>query len=160
MTKVRALGGAVELHTVRGQGSTFTLRLPTSLAIVRALVTRVGGERYAVPLTHVAETVDLDPRRVTMLEGRDALAFHDRLIPLVHLRRMLHIEGEPPARRPVVVVGVGERYAGLVVDAMLGQQEIMVRPFAPPAGTLPIFTGATILGDGAPVLILDAGGLV
>jgi two-component system chemotaxis sensor kinase CheA len=79
---------------------------------------------------------------------------------LVHLRRVLQIAGEPPGRRPVVVVGVGERYSGLVVDAMLGQQEIMVRPFAPPAGTLPIFTGATILGDGAPVLILDAGGLV
>ena len=113
-----------------------------------------------MPLTHVAETVDLDPRRMTTLEDRDALAFHDRLIPLLHLRRMLQIEGDPPARRPVVVVGVGERYSGLVVDAMLGQQEIMVRPFTPPAGTLPIFTGATILGDGAPVLILDAGGLV
>ncbi|MBI2616487.1 MAG: chemotaxis protein CheA [Gemmatimonadetes bacterium] len=160
VTKVRALGGAVELRTARGQGATFTLRLPTSLAIVRALVTRVGEERYAVPLTHVAETVDLDPRRVTTLEGRDALAFHDRLIPLVHLRRVLQIDGEPPARRPVVVVAVGERYSGLVVDAMLGQQEIMVKPFTPPAGTLPIFTGATILGDGAPVLIFDAGGLV
>ena len=160
VTKVRALGGAVELRTARGLGSTFTLRLPTSLAIVRALVTRVGEERYAVPLTHVAETVDLDPRRVTTLEGRDALAFHGRLIPLVHLRRVLQIDGEPPTRRPVVVVGVGERYSGLVVDAMLGQQEIMVKPFASPAGTLPIFTGATILGDGAPVLILDAGGLV
>ena len=160
VTKVRALGGAVELRTARGLGSTFTLRLPTSLAIVRALVTRVGEERYAVPLTHVAETVDLDPRRVTTLDGRDALAFHGRLIPLVHLRRVLQIDGEPPTRRPVVVVGVGERYSGLVVDAMLGQQEIMVKPFASPAGTLPIFTGATILGDGAPVLILDAGGLV
>ena len=160
VTKVRALGGAVELRTASGQGSTFTLRLPTSLAIVRALVTRVGEERYAVPLTHVAEMVDLDPRNVTTLEGRDALAFHDRLIPLVHLRRLLQVEGEAPARRPVVVVGVGERFSGLVVDAMLGQQEIMVRSFSPPAGTLPIFTGATILGDGAPVLILDAGGLV
>jgi two-component system chemotaxis sensor kinase CheA len=160
VTKVRALGGAVELRTASGQGSTFTLRLPTSLAIVRALVTRVGQERYAIPLTHVAEMVDLDPRKVTTLEGRDALAFHDRLIPLVHLRRLLQVEGEAPARRPVVVVGVGERFSGLVVDAMLGQQEIMVRSFSPPAGTLPIFTGATILGDGAPVLILDAGGLV
>ncbi len=160
VTKMRALGGAVELKTTPGAGSTFTLRLPTSLAIVRALVTRVGEERYAVPLTHVAETVDLDPRRVTALEGRDALAFHDRLIPLVHLRHVLQVGGEAPARRPVVVVEIGERCSGLVVDAMLGQQEIMVKPFARPSGMLPIFSGATILGDGAPVLILDAGSLM
>ncbi len=160
VTKMRALGGAVELKTTPGAGSTFTLRLPTSLAIVRALVTRVGEERYALPLTHVAETVDLDPRRVTAFEGREALTFHDRLIPLVHLRRVLQVGGEAPARRPVVVVEIGERCSGLVVDAMLGQQEIMVKPFLRPAGMLPVFSGATILGDGAPVLILDAGSLV
>jgi two-component system chemotaxis sensor kinase CheA len=160
VTRMRALGGAVELKTSPGTGSVFTLRLPTSLAIVRALVTKVGEERYAVPLTHVAETVDLDPRRVTALEGREALAFHDRLIPLVHLREVLQVGGEPPARRPVVVVEIGERSSGLVVDAMLGQQEIMVKPFGRPSGMLPVFSGATILGDGAPVLILDAGSLM
>jgi two-component system chemotaxis sensor kinase CheA len=160
MTRMRALGGAVELKTSPGAGSVFTLRLPTSLAIVRALVTKVGEERYAVPLTHVAETVDLDPRRVTAVEGREALAFHDRLIPLVHLRQVLQVGGEPPARRPVVVVEIGERSSGLVVDAMLGQQEIMVKPFGRPSGMLPVFSGATILGDGAPVLILDAGSLM
>jgi two-component system chemotaxis sensor kinase CheA len=160
VTRARALGGAVELVTEAGVGSTFTLRLPTSLAIVRALIARVGEERYAVPLTHVAETVDLDPRYVTTLEGCDALTFHDRLIPLVHLRDVLGIEGEAPTRRPVIVVEVGQRCSGLVVDAMLGQQEIMVKPFSPPAGMLPVFSGATILGDGAPVLILDAGSLL
>jgi two-component system chemotaxis sensor kinase CheA len=160
VTRMRALGGAVELKTSSGAGSVFTLRLPTSLAIVRALVTMVGEERYAVPLTHVAETVDLDPRRVTAVEGREALAFHDRLIPLVHLRQLLQVGGEPPARRPVVVVEIGGRSSGLVVDAMMGQQEIMVKPFGRPSGMLPVFSGATILGDGAPVLILDAGSLM
>ncbi len=158
-TKVRALGGALEVKSTLGGGTTFTLRLPTSLAIVRALLARVGEERYALPLTHVAETVDLDPRQTAMLEGREALMFHDRLIPLVHLRRVLRLDGEGPARRPVVVVQIGERASGLVVDDLLGQQEIMVKPFDPPKGTMPIFSGATILGDGVPVLILDAAGL-
>lgn len=158
--KVRALGGALEVKSTPGAGTTFTLRMPTSLAIVRALLARVGEERYALPLTHVAETVDLDPEQTATLEGREALMFHDRLIPLVHLRRVLRLEGEGPARRPVVVVQIGERASGLVVDDLLGQQEIMVKPFDPPKGTMPIFSGATILGDGAPVLILDAAGLV
>ncbi len=161
VTRVRALGGAVELVTELGAGSTFTLRLPTSLAVVHALIARVGEERYAVPLTHVAETVDLDPHRLTTIEGRDALTYHDRLIPLVHLRRVLEVGGDtPPPHRPVIVVEVGQRRSGLVVDAMLGQQEIMIKPFVPPPGTLPVFSGATILGDGAPVLILDAGSLM
>jgi two-component system chemotaxis sensor kinase CheA len=161
VTRVRALGGAVELTSELAVGSTFTLRLPTSLAVVRALIARVGEERYAVPLTHVAETVDLDPRRLTTVEGRDALSYHDRLIPLVHLRRVLGVDGAtPPPRRPVIVVEVGQRRSGLVVDAMLGQQEIMIKPFTPPAGMLPVFSGATVLGDGAPVLILDAGSLM
>ena len=161
VTRVRALGGAVQLATAPGAGSTFTLRLPTSLAVVHALIARVGEERYAVPLTHVAETVDLDPRRLTTVDGRDALTYHDRLIPLVHLRRVLDVAAAPPPpRRPVIVVEVGQRRSGLVVDAMLGQQEIMIKPFSPPAGMLPVFSGATILGDGAPVLILDAGSLM
>jgi two-component system chemotaxis sensor kinase CheA len=143
-----------------GQGTTFTLRLPPTLAIVRALLARVGTERYALPLTHVAETVELVPDRVTALQGREALLLRDEVLPLVHLRELLAIEGRAPARRPVVVLQLGDRRTGLVIDRMEGQQEIVVKSFTPPAGTLPIFSGATVLGDGEPVLILDAGGLV
>jgi two-component system chemotaxis sensor kinase CheA len=161
LTRLRELGGSVEVRSEPGKGTTFTLRLPPTLAIVRALLARVGPERYALPLTHVAETVELDAARVTALEGRDALLLRDEVLPLVHLREVLAIGGDPPpVRRPVVVLQLGDRRTGLVIDRMEGQQEIVVKSFMPPRGTLPVFSGATVLGDGEPVLILDAGGLV
>jgi two-component system chemotaxis sensor kinase CheA len=158
--RVRGLGGALEVQSTPGVGTQFTLRLPTTLAIVRALITRVGDERYALPVTHVAETLDLDSAPVAHVDERDALSLRDELIPLVHLRRMVGVEGERPRRSPVVVLQIGARRSGLVVDQLLGQREIVVKPFAPVRGMLPIFAGATVLGEGEPTLILDAGGLV
>jgi two-component system chemotaxis sensor kinase CheA len=159
-TRLRALGGSVELRTDPGAGTAFTLRVPPTLAIVRALLARVGEERYALPLAHVAETIAYRPEAVTRIDGREALSFRDQVIPLKRLGRLLEVPGPAAERGPVVVLEIGERRSGIVVDAMIGQQEIVVRPFDGPRGTLPVFTGAAILGDGMPVLILDAGGLV
>ena len=161
MTKIRALGGTIEVQTEVGRGSTFILRLPVTLAIVRALIADVGGERYALPLTYVAETVEYGAVPITTVEGREAMVLRDRVVPLVHLRALLGTAAGPlSARRPVVVLQMGERRTGLVVDGMVGQQEIVVKEFDAPAGMLPVFSGATIMGDGVPALILDAGGLV
>jgi two-component system, chemotaxis family, sensor kinase CheA len=161
MTKIRALGGTIEVQTEIGRGSTFILRLPVTLAIVRALIADVAGERYALPLTYVAETVEFGAVPITTVEGREAMVLRDRVVPLVHLRALLGTATGPlSARRPVVVLQMGERRTGLVVDGMVGQQEIVVKEFDAPAGTLPVFSGATIMGDGVPALILDAGGLV
>lgn len=161
MTRIRALGGTIEIRTEVGTGTTFTLRLPVTLAIVRALIAGVGTERYALPLTYVAETVEFGVAPVTTVEGREAMVLRERVVPLVHLRALLGVGGDPPpARRPVIVLEMGERRVGLVVDGMLGQQEIVVKGFDSPHGTLPVFSGATIMGDGVPALILDAGGLL
>jgi two-component system chemotaxis sensor kinase CheA len=159
-THLRALGGGLEVQAEPGVGTTFTLQLPITLAIVRALTAEVGEERYVLPITHVSETVDLDTSSVTELEGQDGLQYRGDVIPLLDLRDIVSARGEIPARRPVVVLQIGGRRSGIVVDALTGQQEIVVKSFDPPTGTLPIFSGATILGDGMPVLILDAGGLV
>ena len=161
MTKIRALGGSIEIRTEPGKGTSFVLRLPVTLAIVRALIAAVGPERYALPLTYVAETAEFGAIAMTTMEGREAMVLRDRVIPLVHLRTLLNVGGDaPPARRPVIVLEMGERRTGVVVDGMLGQQEIVVKGFEAPQGTLPVFSGATIMGDGVPALILDAAGLL
>lgn len=161
MTRIRALGGTIEIHTAVGRGTTFVLRLPVTLAIVRALIADVGGERYALPLTYVSESVEFGAVPITTVEGREAMVLRDRVVPLVHLRSLLGAgNGAGSPRRPVVVLQMGERRTGVVVDGMLGQQEIVVKDFDAPRGTLPVFSGATIMGDGVPALILDAGGLV
>ena len=163
MTRIRALGGSIEIRTEPGRGTAFVLRLPVTLAIVRALIAAVGHERYALPLTYVAETVEFGTTPTTTMEGRDAIVLRDRVVPLVDLRKLLGTNGgapPPPPRRPVIVLEMGERRAGIVVDGMLSQQEIVVKGFDAPHGTLPVFSGATIMGDGVPALILDAAGLV
>ncbi len=163
MTRLRALGGSIEIRTELGKGTAFTLRLPVTLAIVRALIAAVGHERYALPLTYVAETVEFGTTAITTMEGRDAIVLHDRVVPLIDLRKLLATNGAapaPPPRRPVIVLEMGDRRAAIVVDGMLSQQEIVVKGFDAPHGTLPVFSGATIMGDGVPALILDAAGLV
>jgi two-component system chemotaxis sensor kinase CheA len=161
VSRLRALGGSVDLATTPGQGSVFTLRLPMTLAIVRALLARVGDERYAIPLAGIAETVEYHPSRVAALEGREAYVLRESLVPTVRLRERFGVTGQkPPGRSPAVILEVGGRRAAIVVDALIGQQEIVVEPFEAPKGTLPLFSGATILGDGAPALIVDPAALV
>lgn len=161
VSRLRSIGGGVEVSTTPGRGSEFTLRLPMTLAIVRVLLARVGGERYAIPLSGIAETVEFHSDRVAALEGREAYILRERLVPTVYLRDQLGARGQrPPGRSPAVIVEVGERRAVVVVDAVLGQQEIVVEPFDAPKGMLPVFSGATILGDGVPALIVDPAALV
>src|SRR6266566_920533 len=98
MTRLRAVGGTLEVRSERGKGTSFRLRLPVTLAIVRALIARVGDERYALPLTYVSETVELGAAPTTTVEGRDAIVLRDRVVPLVHLRRLLDVseDAAPP----------------------------------------------------------------
>lgn len=160
MTRARALGGTLSVSAPDGAGVTFALRVPLTLAIVRALLTGVGSECYAVPIAYVAETVDFDLRRVTAVRDRQALVVRGHAVPTVHLRDLVGTVGEPPTRRPGVILEVGNRRAALVVDRLLGQQDIVVEPFEAPRGMPTFFGGATILADGAPALILDAAALV
>jgi two-component system chemotaxis sensor kinase CheA len=159
--RVRSLGGSVDIRTAPGQGTTVTLRLPLTLAIVRSLLARIGDERYAIPMTHVSETVELLPSILRSLKGREVLMMRDEVLPVVRLRTLVGYEGEPKkGLEQVVIVDVAERRAALVVDALIGQQEIVVKQFDGVRDGLVLFGGATILGDGAPALIIDVSSLL
>jgi len=161
-TRVRALGGMLEIMSEPGRGTEMTLQLPQTLAIVRALLVRQSGETYALPLTHVGETVHLLPEEIGSVKGRTVAFLRDEVIPLLGLRQILRTNGTRPdaLKRHAVVLEVGEQRIGLEVDALLGQQEIVVKQFDATADTLRLFSGATILSDGRPALILDAGSVL
>jgi two-component system chemotaxis sensor kinase CheA len=159
-SKTRALGGTVELRSVHGQGTTITIRLPVTLAIVRALLARSGDERYALPLTHVRETLEYGAGAVQRVKGREVLVLRDEVLPLLDLRQVMRQPATPAEFREIVVIERGDRRSGLVVDELIGQQDIVVKPFDAARGALALFSGATILSDGAPALIVDVGSLL
>jgi two-component system chemotaxis sensor kinase CheA len=158
LTRIRLLGGSVEIQSEVGRGTAVTLRLPLTVVLLRALLARAGEERYVIPVTHVAETVYVDRRSLTELNGREAVVLRDEVIPTVRLRELVGLNGNVPvpSRQPCVVLEVGARRTALLVDGLLGQEEIVVEPFDPPSGTPAVFSGATILSDGVPSLIVDA----
>ena len=158
-TKVRSLGGSVELTTSPGAGTTMTVRLPVTLAIIHALLARTAGEVYALPITHVVETMVLTPAMSSFEDGREMLEIRGEKLPVVRLRARL---GHPPRENGaghVVVLDLPDRRTTLVVDEFFGQQEIVVKLFDAARGMPQLFSGATILPTGAPALILDARGV-
>lgn len=158
-TKVRSLGGSVELTTALGKGTTMTIRLPVTLAIIHALLAKVAGETYALPITHVVETMVLTPGMSRTEEGREVVAIRGESVPAVRLRARLGHPARANGAGHVVLLDLPERRAALVVDEFIGQQEIVVKPFDSARGMPQLFSGATILSNGAPALILDARGV-
>jgi two-component system chemotaxis sensor kinase CheA len=163
-TRVRALGGAMDIRSVPGQGTTIMLRLPLTLAIMRALLARVGDETYAIPLAHVSETIELVPEIVRTIKGREVLLTRDEVLPLLRLRELVGLPHyAPPSAidlEHVVVIDLGDRRAGLVIDELTGQEEIVVKQYDAVRDGLPIFGGATLLSDGRPSLIVDVSSLL
>jgi two-component system chemotaxis sensor kinase CheA len=160
-TRVRALGGAVDIRSQPGQGTTATLRLPLTLAIVRALLARAAGEVYAIPLTHVSETVELQEAALRTLQGREVLVLRSDVLPVLRLRELVGLPRRQTAvvagqhNEQIVIIDLPDRRIGLVVDELAGQQEIVVKQFDGVKDGLTFFGGATILGNGSPALIVD-----
>ena len=158
--KVRALGGSLEVKTTPGLGTTVSMRLPLTLAISRALLARVDSEIYAIPLTHVLETFALSTPMLTEVKGKEVLTIRDDAFPAIRLRERVGLPDANGSSAQVVLVELAERRAALIVDEFIGQQEIVVKQFAGVEGSRTLFSGATILSDGVPALIVDASTLL
>jgi two-component system chemotaxis sensor kinase CheA len=161
VARMREVGASVTLTTVPGRGTAFTIRLPTRLGIVRALVTRVGDEHYVLPLTHVTELAAWDAETAGSHQGRNVILVHGERIPAVDLRRLVQYHGdEAPARRPAVVMASQGQRVALLADAVQGQVDAVVQSLDRPQGLPRWITGATILEDGQPALLLDLASVI
>jgi two-component system chemotaxis sensor kinase CheA len=156
------LGGLVDIDTRKGQGTTFIIRLPLTLAIIQALLVEVGNEIYAVPLSSVLETLLVNRKEIKSVGSLPMVQLRGDTLPLISLHERFELPAsEVPAEEVfVVVVGLGNNSLGLVVDGLRGQQEIVIKSLGDILNNLPGIAGATILGDGKVTLILDIGSLI
>ena len=161
-SKIEMLGGEVEVKTKLGVGSTWTIRLPLTLAIIQALMVEVGGEKYAISLNTVTTIENIAPSEVKLVQSEEVIHLRGTVIPLIRLNEVLDIESTRKAHENMVVAIVkkGDKLAGLVVDSLMGQQEIVIKSLGKFIGKNKIISGATILGDGEVALILDVNVLI
>ncbi len=162
-SKIEALGGDVSVKSKLGEGSTFSIRLPLTLAIIQALMVVVGDEKYAISLGSIQTIEALTEDEVKYVQAKEVINLRGSVIPLIRLRSVLDIEPKPKddGELVVVIVRKGDSMAGLVVDELIGQQEIVIKSLGKYINcTSRMISGATILGDGEVALILDANALI
>ncbi len=173
-SNIEKIGGTIVLTSEEGEGSTFTIKIPLTLAIVSALIVECCGERFAVPQTSVVELVRASTNNnsdhtIEMINGSPVLRLRDHLLPLVHLNEIMRLEtaADEVADRSevkgseefIIVIQVASFVFGIVVDRVFDTEEIVVKPIAPILKNLSIFSGNTILGDGSVIMILDPNGI-
>ena len=161
-SKIEALSGEVEVKTKLGEGSSWIIRLPLTLAIIQALMVDIGNEKYAISLGSIQTIEDITPDDVKLVQAKEVMQLRDTVIPLIRLNEILDVESkkDPNDNMIVVVVKKGEKQAGLIVDELIGQQEIVIKSLGKYISKCKIISGATVLGDGEVALILDANSLI
>ncbi|TPQ36408.1 chemotaxis protein CheA [Bradyrhizobium guangdongense] len=156
---IENMRGTIDLSTRPGQGTTVTLRLPLTLAIIEGLLIRVGEGRYIIPLSAVEECIELtaeDDRS----RGRNFLNVRGKLVPFLRLRQILTVSGTPDQHQKTIIISTGETHVGLVADQIIGNHQTVIKSLSKLHSDVTIFSGATILGDGTAALILDVAQLV
>lgn len=157
-SNIEALGGDVEVKSVMGEGTKFIVRLPLTLAIIQALMVEVHDEKYAIALGSIQTIEDIPVSEIKYVQAKEVIHIRGSVIPLIRLEKVLDMEPteEEKESLTVVIVKKGEKFAGLVVDNLMGQQEIVIKSIGKYINNTKIISGATILGDGEVALILDA----
>lgn len=161
-SNIEALGGDVEVKTKLGEGTKFTVRLPLTLAIIQALMVEIRDEKYAIALGSISNIEDIPVKDIKYVQSKEVIHLRGMVIPLVRLDKVLDIEPreKEPESLTVVIVKKGEKFAGLVVDNLMGQQEIVIKSLGKYINNNKLISGATILGDGEVALILDVNTLM
>ncbi|MBU3208879.1 chemotaxis protein CheA [Clostridium algidicarnis] len=160
-TKIGALGGTVDVISEIDKGSTFIIKLPLTLQIIQALLVKVGNETIAISLGYIDRVIDYNEDLIKRTDGKEVIIYRDTIIPLVRVNEKINLEiDEKNKKRFIVIINVGEKTVGLLVDGLLGQQEIVIKPLGKTLQASKEYIGATILGDGLVTLILDVGALI
>ncbi len=157
-TKITQLNGALEIDSVLGEGSKIKIKVPLTLAIMPTLMVVLGEQTFALPLVSVNEIFHMDLTETHVVDGQEVITIRDKAIPLFHLKRWLvhgAFNDEPPPEAHVVIVSVGTQRVGFVVDQLVGQEEVVIKPLGKMLQGTPGMAGATITGDGCIALILD-----
>ena len=153
---IMGLAGSFEVNTEAGRGTRFTIQLPLTLAIADALIVSAGGQRFAVPQSSVREVIEVETSTIKALENNEIILHRGGALPLLRLAKLFRLEQKAEGRLHAFVVGSGSASVGIAVDRIIGQREVVVRAISDPLIQVPGIAGATELGDGRVVLILDA----
>ena len=161
LTKIEALGGNVEIETEKDKGSRFIIRLPLTLAIIQALLVIVGEEKYAIPLNNIKEITDINTEEIRLIEQKEVILYRDNPLPLLRLSEVLDCKEQKRTQgeATVVIVKKGDKEIGLIIDSLIGQQEIVIKSLGRYLNFVKQIAGATILGNGGVVLIIDTNSL-
>ena len=164
-TNIDQIGGTIDVKSVAGEGACVTIKIPLTLAIVSALIVEAGGERFAIPQLAVVELVRArsnSDHRIERIKGTPVLRLRNKLLPLVHLKKLLRIDDGTPDDAEngfIVVTQVGSQTFGIVVDGVFHTEEIVVKPMSTKLRHIGMFSGNTILGDGTVIMIIDPNGI-
>ena len=160
-SKITALGGNIEVKTELGKGSKFIVRLPLTLAIIQALMVQLGDEKYAIPLSNIQNIEDIKVSDIQYVQKQEIILLRNEVIPIVRLHKLLGVEKHQEKDTiMVVIVKKGDKQVGFVIDALIGQQEIVIKSLGKYLSGIKMIAGATILGNGEVALILDINTLI